>query len=80
MQLIVQVKIIQSYKRKFQHQEDIPRQLLFKGVRHVINVTKVLQTQPQMAGHVHYNKEKYISIVDLVISPSDHIQAQKIFQ
>ena len=30
-----------------------------------------------MAGHVHYNKEKYISIVDLVISPSDHIQDQR---
>ena len=30
-----------------------------------------------MAGHVHYNKEKYISIVDFVISPSDHIQAQR---
>ena len=31
-----------------------------------------------MAGHISYNKRENISIVDLVISPSDHIQAQKI--
>ena len=36
MQLIVQVKVIHTYERKFQHKEDIPQQLLLKGVRHVI--------------------------------------------
>jgi hypothetical protein len=50
-----------------------PPQLLIKGAWYAINLTKVSQTQTQMVGHVLHNKRENISIVDLVISPSDHI-------
>ena len=59
-------------------QEKCPLQYLFVGAWYAVNLTKLLQTQPQMAGHISHNKRENISIVDLVISPSDHIQASKI--
>ena len=59
----------------FHYVKHIPQQFLAKGAWYAINWTKVLQTQTQMVGHVLHNKRENMSIVDLVISPSDHMQA-----
>ena len=61
------------YPKKQYPKQQLRKQCPYRAIK----LTKVSQTQPQMVLLVLYDRGEKASIVELVISPSDHIRVRR---